>query len=122
MSTAPEFDFEMHQGDTKRLRVTVVDETGAAKSLVGAQNIRWWVARKVTSTTKLIQKSTTGGIVVNDASGGILTIEIDPADTQAVSGEYYHELEVVDAADDVGTVLRGTMTVVRALVADPPTP
>ena len=122
MSAAPEFSFEMHQGDTKRLSVAVKDPDGNAVSLVGAQSIKWWVARKVTSTTRLLQKTVGTGITVTNAAGGLLTIAIDPADTVSVSGDYYHELEVIDSAGDIGTVLRGTMTVVRALVTNPTQP
>jgi len=124
MSTAPELNFSMHQGDTKRLSVAVKDPAGVAISLVAAQSIKWWVARKVTSTTRLLEKSdeTDEGITVTNAAGGLLTIEIDPDDTKTVSGDYYHELEVIDSAGDIGTVLRGTMTIVRALVTNPVTP
>lgn len=122
MSAAPEFNFEMHQGDTKRLHITIKDPDGVPVSLIGVQTIKWWVARRVTSTTKLLQKSLGNGITVTNSAGGVLTIAIDPEDTVAVSGDYYHELEVVDSAGDIGTVLRGTMTVVRALVSNPTTP
>ncbi len=122
MSTAPEFNFEMHQGDTKRLLVSIKDPDGAAISLVGAQSIKWWVARKVTSTTRLLEKAVSTGVTVTDAAGGLVTIELAPDDTKLVSGDYYHELEVIDAAGDIGTVLRGTITIVRALVTNPVTP
>jgi hypothetical protein len=121
MSLAPTLDFEMHQGDTKRLRVSVVDSDGAAVSLVGAQSIKWWAAKKVTSTVRLLEKSVaSGSITVLDAAGGVLSIPILPADTAAITGDYYHELEVIDSAGDIGTVLIGTMTVARALVTNPP--
>lgn len=119
MSAAPEFNFELHQGDTKNLVITVKDPTRTPVSLLGAQSVKWWVARRVTSTTKLLQKTVGSGITMTNASAGIVTIRLDPADTVSVSGDYYHELEVIDSAGDIGTVLRGTMTVVRALVTNP---
>ena len=119
MSAAPELIFEMHQGDTKRLVITITDPDGDPISLVGATSIKWWVAKRVTSTSKLLQKDLSDGIVVTDAAGGVVTISIDPEDTVAVTGSYYHELEVIDSAGDIGTVLRGTMTIVRALVTNP---
>ena len=122
MSTAPEFDFEMHQGDTKRLLIAVKDPAGVAISLVAATSVKWWVAKKVTSTARLLEKSEGSGITVTNAAGGLLTITIDPDDTEAVSGDYYHELEVIDSAGDIGTVLRGTMSIARALVTNPTTP
>lgn len=122
MSAAPEYDFEMHQGDTKRLTVTVKDPAGAVVSLVGAQSIKWWVAKTVRSTVRLIEKSVGSGIVVTNAAGGVITITLSPANTVAVSGSYYHELEVIDSAGDIGTVLRGTLTIHRALVTNPTSP
>jgi hypothetical protein len=122
MSAAPEQDFEMHQGDSKRLLVTVKTPAGAVVSLVGAQSIKWWVAKRVTSSVRLLEKSVGSGITVTNAAGGLLTIALNPADTKAVSGDYYHELEVIDSAGDIGTVLRGTVTILRALVTNPTTP
>lgn len=122
MSAAPEFNFEMHQGDTKRLRISIKDPSGTAVSLIGAQSIKWWVAKRVTSTTRFLEKTVGDGITVDDAAGGLLTISLDPEETEDVSGDYYHELEVIDSAGDIGTVLRGTMTVVRALVTNPTQP
>lgn len=122
MSTATEFDFEMHQGDTKRIVVTVKTPAGVVISLIGAQSIKWWVAKKVTSTTRLLEKAVGTGITVTDALHGVLQITISPNDTKTVSGPFYHELEVVDSTGDIGTVLRGTMTVVKALVTNPVPP
>jgi hypothetical protein len=66
-----------------------------------------------------MEKSVGSGITVTNAAGGVITIEIEPDDTETVFGAYYHELEVIDAAGDIGTVLRGTMTITRALVTNP---
>jgi hypothetical protein len=119
MSAAPELNFEMHQGDTKRLAVSVTDPDGTAVSLVSVQSVRWWVAKKVTSTSRLIEKALASGITVTNAAEGKLVITLSPADTAQLAGDYYHELEVIDSAGDIGTVLRGTLTVVRALVTNP---
>jgi hypothetical protein len=119
VSLAPTLDFEMHQGDTKRLRVYVKDPDGVAISLVAAQSIKWWVAKKVTSTVRLVEKGVGTGITVVSAVNGELLIELEPDDTKAVSGEYYHELEVIDSAGDIGTVLTGAITIARALVSNP---
>jgi hypothetical protein len=112
----------MHQGDTKRLHISVQDPDGQPISLVAVESIKWWVAKKVTSTTRLLEKTIGSGITVTNAAGGQLTVEIDPEDTDDVVGDYYHEMEIIDSAGDIGTVLRGTMTVARALVTNPTTP
>jgi hypothetical protein len=117
---APELDFDIYTLDTGKVAISIVDENGTAFSLIGAQKIRWWVAKKVT-TTPLIEKSANpgGGITVVSAPGGLIEINIASSDTANLKGDYYHELEVVDSAGNIQTVLVGTMTVLRALITDP---
>ena len=120
MSAAPEFDFEMHQGDDKHLLISVLDEAGDAKSLAGVLSIRWWFAKKVTTADALVEKSVGSGItIVGSSVDGVLQVDIDSEDTLSLKGNFYHELEVIDSAGDIATVLRGTMTVVRALIDNP---
>jgi hypothetical protein len=121
MAAAPEYDFEMQSGDTKRLVVTVLDANDVPVSLELVQSIKWWVAKKVTSTVHLFTKSAEvgEGITITDPPNGELRIDIEPADTEGKSGVYYHELEVIDSAGDIQTVLKGTMTVVRSLISNP---
>ena len=118
MSAAPELDFEFHAGDTKIIRATVIDSvTSSAKSLVGA-TLKWWCASRVTSTTNFLEKELGTGItVIGDAVDGVVDITIEKTETTNANAKiYYHELEVVDSAGHRGTVLRGAMTVLKALV------
>jgi hypothetical protein len=119
MSAAPEYDFEMQAGDTKRLIVSVKDPAGAAIPLGGAISIQWWAAKKVTSAIHLVEKGLGTGVTITDAPNGVLRVDIDPDDTALISGAYYHELEVIDSAGDIQTVLKGTMTVVKSLIVNP---
>lgn len=115
---ASEADIEVSAGDDNIFEVSVQDQNGDPKTLVGAQAIRWWVARKVTSSARVIEKALASGITVTDPAGGVLQIAIDADDTEGLKGDYYHELEVVDSSGKVQTVLIGTVTVVRTLITN----
>ena len=41
---------------------------------------------------------------------------LDPSDTAALSGLYYHEAEVTDGAGNRSTVLTGVATVIPTLI------
>jgi hypothetical protein len=59
--------------------------------------------------------STPGDIVITTPASGIVTITLDPADTAALAGEFYHELELTQAGI-VSTVLFGQVTIVKDLI------
>lgn len=108
-------NFEMFEGDTKDIVVTVTDSAGAAVDLTGAV-IAWQMARTARSATPAVAKSVGSGIVITDAPGGICTISLDSSDTGGLSGDFYHELEVTDAQANITTVLSGTVTIKPALI------
>jgi hypothetical protein len=108
-------DFEMVQGDTKTIEVTVEDPTGTVVDLTGAVSIRWKMAKSVTATVTLA-KSVGSGISVVDAEEGRFDIALATGDTESLSGGFYHEAEVIDSLNRVATVLTGTITIAKALI------
>lgn len=119
MSAPPEINFEMVAGDDKVLRIPILDTNGDPYSLVAALNVRWWNAKKV-SSAPIIQKSLGSGIAIEGMPvDGVVLVTLNSADTAALHGDYYYELEVIDSAGKVGTVLRGTQTVDRELIPNP---
>jgi hypothetical protein len=103
-------DFRMTVGDDKSLRVSVTDADGAVVAITSA-TISWKVTRSLRSTA-VLTKTTSSGISITSGSGGIFTISIDPADTASLTpGDYYHEAQVTFSGGDVGTVLKGIMTI-----------
>ena len=121
--SAPALDFEIYQGDTTKLRVSVVDSDDAVFNLTGC-TIRWWFSKQtasnpyVFSKTALITKSIGSGITVISAIAGTLTIDLASIDTRTLKGDFYHELEVVDSLGQIQTVLNGTMTILEALITN----
>lgn len=112
--TAEQQNFDMTAGDTKVLRPTdnadggVRDvDNGGTKDLTGA-TVEWVLADRPGGPA-VVEKDNagTGGVQITDAAGGVFDVSLDPADTDDLSGEYYHEAEVTDGSGDTETVWTG---------------
>lgn len=117
--TSEDQNFEMYAGESKVITVTVKDAAGALVDIGGA-SIEWIAKRSEDDAVGLITKTTAagGGITILDQTThkGEFTITLVPADTQSLGGaSYYHEAEVTDIATDVSTVMRGIVTIKKAL-------
>jgi len=86
---------------------TVVDQDNAAVDLTGA-TINWSI-RQSLDHTPAIEKSTTSGISITSASGGVFQVTINSADTTdlAVANEvtsYYMEAVITDSSNKIYTI------------------
>jgi len=113
-------DFAMFEGDSKTITVTVRDEAAAVVDLSGF-TIRWGLSPLVEggfnpAATLSKDSETTGGIEITSAVGGVFVVTLDPDDTEALAGKYYHEAEVTDAAGNIATVLTGRITITPVLL------
>src|SRR5260370_20109166 len=92
-----------YSGNTKILRVKVVDQDDDTlpADLTAPMAVRWWLAKKVTSTGAdiFVQKSLGQGITLDYTNGfWFIVIEILPEDTEDVpNGNWYHEVEIINA-------------------------
>lgn len=99
------------------LEFTLTDEDAEAPLDLTGCTVRWALSALLIDgsydTTPVLRKDsvTAGGIVVENASAGTLRVEIEAADTADLSGRYYHELEVLDAAGDPVVVSTGYLTI-----------
>lgn len=111
--TAKGQNFEMFQGDTKRLRVSVVDDDNVAFPLTNcAIN---YVIFKQTSKQVVITKTTGGGgITVEDESGGIIVILLEPEDTENLLGSFSHEGELTDGTGTISTIFVGSVKILNS--------
>lgn len=107
-------NFTITSGDSKTLRVSVVDQDGAAVDLTGASAV--WAVATSRSTPILLQKATPASITITDGPGGLLEVTLDPADTDSFAGSYYHELQIVDNEGRKSTALTGTLNVRHDLI------
>jgi hypothetical protein len=112
-------DFEMVQGDTKRLNYTVKDKHGDVVNITGA-TIRWWLADKDWKTNSEavvhLHKTTNDDVTISGSSAGLFTVDLFTADTENLQGTYYHEAEVVLPNGDVGTVDQAKVKIKAGLI------
>ncbi len=112
-------DFHLFQGDTKRINFALKRGDGTPLDLTGA-TLRWQCARLKTpgvfSSTATLQKTETSGIEVTDAYNGLVTVTLSPSETVTLSGDFYHEMESLDASGDVATVFVGEFQIKKALI------
>lgn len=115
-------DFTLYQGDTKRIHFSLKRDDGSALELTGA-TVRWQASKLkapgVFSSTPILQKTEADGIEIDDETGGILTVILEPEDTLSLSGLFHMELETIDASGDVATVFVGEFEIKKALIKPP---
>ena len=95
-----------YAGDSLILDVTTKTASGERVDLTNA-DISWVLAKSVSSSPELLKDTDSGDIVVTDAENGEFEIKLLPADTESLSGSYYHEAEVVDSAGNESTIFVG---------------
>lgn len=102
-------------GDTLRIKFTVTDldaSPNVPKDLTGATLT--WVLAKSQGKTPILEKtngSPEGITLDSPLTLGTGEILVDPADTRALKGTHYHELEVVDALGNTSTVFFGSFVI-----------
>jgi hypothetical protein len=102
------YNLEKTAGDSEAITVTVLDETGAAVSLVGGV-VKYVIKTGVQAVTNLLLiTSATSAITL---SSNTFTINVSPANTVSLAGVYYHEAEVTLADGRVFTSFIGNLTV-----------
>lgn len=93
----------VYAGNKRTLRFTVVDEAGDAFDLTG-YDVRWALSKYGQSgsygTTAEVNKHSDNVDEITVASN-VVDVVLVGADTAALAaGDYYHELEIVDAQDE----------------------
>jgi hypothetical protein len=115
-------DFSLHQGDTMRIHFALKRKDGTPLELVGAE-LRWQASRlkapDAFGSTPIISKTEQNGIDIDDDLNGLLTVNLSPEDTMQLRGDFYMELETIDASGDVATVYTGSFQVKKALIKPP---
>ena len=113
MTDVPQ-NFEMHAGDSKRLKVTLVDDANLPIALAGVQLIEWKLARTVRSAAVLTKSIANGGVVVitdqaavGEVNCGRYDVLIARSDSLSLDGEYEHFCTVRDGGGATQTVMHG---------------
>ena len=101
-------DFKMISGDTHKLVFTVALE-GKDATLQGV-TLRWGMG----SGSKRVVKTTSNGITITGPN--TCEVLLRPEDTEALSGAYRHELEMVDQDGNVVTLAMGGVIITQDLL------
>jgi hypothetical protein len=106
---AAENHFEIWAGDTASITITVKDEAGVVVNIAGAA-IEWCLRQNLQADTKAVTKTVGSGITITDGPAGKFVVTLTVADTEDLSGLYYHEA-VVTLGSEVSTVIQGLVAV-----------
>lgn len=97
----------MYQGDEKVLVVTVRDEKTNAILDINGVDLTWVVYRKTYPYNVILTKTIGNGITLTDPDNGQFEIEILPANTSGIYGDFNHECELVDVNGYPSTIFTG---------------
>lgn len=92
-------DFSMMSGDTKILVVTM-DEP---MNLAGV-SLRWGIRKNKNTKESLFVKTLGDGITIE---GETMSVKLEPIDTELLSGDFHHEMELTDGLGNVSTIFTG---------------
>lgn len=98
----------VHRRNHQVIDAVVVDDKGQSVNCAGA-SLKWVVVDAAGTT--VLAKSTGDGIRYIDAATGQAEITLIAADTDMPSGEYRHELLLIDIDGHRYTVLTGTLSI-----------
>lgn len=112
--TATGQNFEIYQGDDKRIIITAKDVDGNIINLAGHSVI--WCAYDQTLENIIIQKSTSNGISIPTPASGEIIITLEGLDTSSVIPKNYgHQCEIKDSFDKHYTITTGFMKVIKSI-------
>lgn len=115
---------DFYQGNSKKLRIPVVNDNGTPKDLTNAV-ITFALFLDATEAVYLTKCSWlpdplgTTEITIDDAINGILTIHLNPADTHNFYGSYRYHVNVIDEDGNEETVTTGRINIFKAFAKRP---
>lgn len=98
---------KMTAGDDQTFDISVTD--AGAVDLTGASVT--WILRRAPGSPAILTKTVGSGITIQDGPGGIFRLTLDEADTEALSGLYYHEAEVQESDGVTSTAVKGDFVI-----------
>ena len=101
------------QGDDVRIEIDAVDSEGLPVDISQAQSIKWAAGRTVNAPIVLL-KTLSSGITINTPTS--FYFDIEPEESELLSGNYYHECEIINEQGMIYTPLFGQLTVRKTLI------
>lgn len=115
---------DFYAGNSKKIRIMVVDDAGAPKDLTSAK-ITFAMFEEKSEAIRLI-KSSTGldeiagsQITIDNPTGGQMTIHLWPKDTYNVVGTFRYHVNVVDGTGFEETVTTGKINLFKSFAKRP---
>mgnify|MGYP000435024928 CR=1 FL=1 len=114
---------EMFAGDTKKITVTVKNNSGTIVNLNGLENAKLQAIEvptgraKKNTLPKIIKEMGDGSVNVSNAANGEIVFTINPDDTRNLVGNYYYEIEITDSYSNVLTVATGTLVIKESIIS-----
>jgi hypothetical protein len=108
-------DFRMKSGDDRILRYTCVDDDDVSPLdfTLGALKFGMTPLKNFDGMPSSISKSSGSGISIEGSPTlGIALVDLDPADSDGLKGDFVAELEYVDGAGRLSTLATGIAKVV----------
>ena len=113
-------NFDYHAGDNTPLRITVLQSDGATPVDFGAtpaSEITFALAASRQAAAPLFSKTLGAAeIAVITPSAGLIEVTLVKADTVALDGFYFYEVEVQFSAGEDETVLTGEVTIPATVI------
>lgn len=108
-----EFDFTLRQGSTFLQNIVWKDSLGTPVDLTGYV-ARMQIRPAICSETIIIELSTANGRITLGGATGEIILEIDAADTAAITqGAGFYDLELESSSGFVTAILAGAVTIER---------
>ena len=106
-------DFSLDQHTDVDLDISVTDRAGVAVDLTGFTAGRFIVTAHVdiAPADAELTKTLGSGLVITDAATGLITVTLTGANTGALRGAYYYQVNMTDASSKESHVLDGILTV-----------
>lgn len=106
-------DDTLFSGDDHSLSLTAKDADDNTLDITGA-SFNWGLYRsKVSANAEITKQSgvSPSEIEIANAAAGLVTVFLFPTDTSAISGDFYHELQMAASNGKITTVAFGTLTI-----------
>jgi len=114
--------FSMHSGDDRVLEFTINNQTDAAPENITGATMTFAISKPSAGSSTpapagaaLVTKTVGAGIVLVTPASGRANVTLAPADTAALKGTYYYELQVV-LGGVTSTVAFGSVLIYNDLV------
>ena len=113
-------NIKVNRRDTASIPVTLTQADGTPYDPTLGAVLKWRMAKTAHAieTDTLVSKEIGTGL---DVEFGLVTIEIEIADTDFPADIYYHELKVIDG-NDVSTAFTGNFIIIQVLGMEPVIP